>query len=76
MAATELAYVHFQKRKMVVADEKIYQSRAMILNPQAVLPYDGTITAAVIRKFDRSDLSHYLQSQLKRTTSDDCVRSL
>ncbi|HTI90473.1 MAG TPA: DUF6625 family protein [Puia sp.] len=66
VGATELAYVHFQKRKIAVADERIYHSRAMILNPQAVLPYDGTITAAVIRKFDRADLSHYLQSQLKR----------
>jgi len=38
----------------------------MILNPQSVLPYDGPISAEVIRKFDRTDLSHYLQSQLQR----------
>jgi hypothetical protein len=66
VAATELAYVHFQKRKIAVADEKVYHSRAMILNPQAVLAYDGPVTAAVIRKFDRSDISHYWQFQLKR----------
>jgi hypothetical protein len=66
VAATGLAYVHFQKRKIVIADERVRNSRAMILNPQSVLPYDGVITAAVIRKFDRTDLSHYLQSQLKR----------
>jgi len=66
VAATELAYVHFQKRKIGIVDKKVYHSRAMILNPQSVLPYDDPITAAVIRKYDRADFSHYLQSQLKR----------
>ncbi|HMI60388.1 MAG TPA: hypothetical protein VK518_05750, partial [Puia sp.] len=52
--------------KIGIVDKKVYHSRAMILNPQSVLPYDDPITAAVIRKYDRADFSHYLQSQLKR----------
>lgn len=66
VANTELAYIHFQKRKIILGDRRVYNSPVMILNPQSILPYEGSITPAVIKKFDRSDYNHYFQSQLKR----------
>ena len=63
---TELAYVHFQKRKISLSGQDVLRSRVMILNPDTLLPFSGPITAATVREYDRPGYNHYLHSQFKR----------
>lgn len=63
---TELAYVHFQKRKMRLAGPDPLTSRTLILNPQLFIPYNGAITAATIKEYDRVNYNHYFNTQLKK----------
>jgi hypothetical protein len=62
----ELAYIHFQKRKIVINDTDIYTSPAVILNSQSFLPFKGKITPAIVKRYDTRDYNHYLNSQFKR----------
>jgi|ERR1700733_3845027 len=62
----ELAYIHFQKRKIAFPDARAYSSGSLILNPQSILPYHGTISAATVKKYDRSNYGYYIQMQIKR----------
>lgn len=62
----ELAYVHFQKRKIALAGPGVHISRSLILNPRAILPFNDVITAGTVRQYDRPDYHHYIDSQLKK----------
>jgi len=63
---TELAYIHFQKRKIALPDSAVYTSNTIILNPRALLPFQDPITTAVVKEYDRADYNHYIGSQVKR----------
>jgi hypothetical protein len=63
---TELAYIHFQKRKISLPDQDVSRSRTIILNPHALLPFSEPITAATVREYDRPGYNHYFHSQFKR----------
>lgn len=65
-ASTELAYIHFQKRKIAIPDPTVYTSETMVLNPESVLPWSGTITTDFIRQFDRPGYAHYIGSIYKK----------
>jgi hypothetical protein len=62
----ELAYVHFQKRKIVLSDPAVFSSKVIILNPQSLLPFNGPITADTVIRYDRPDYNHFVTSQLQR----------
>jgi hypothetical protein len=66
LAATELAYIHFQKRKISIEDPAVYTSPVMVLNPGSVLAWDGVITPALVKKYDRPGYTHYLGSVYKK----------
>jgi len=63
---TELAYIHFQKRKIALPDPAVYTSKTIILNPRALRPFNNPITKAVVKEYDRVDYRHYIASQIKR----------
>lgn len=62
----ELAYVHFQKRKIGIPDPQVFKSPVIVLNAHSFLPFYGRITAATVNKYDTRNYSHYLNAQLKR----------
>jgi len=66
LGVKELAYVHFQKRKITISDEGVYSSRTVILNPQSILPFHGVISAAKVKEFDRANYGYYIHMQLER----------
>lgn len=66
LKSIELAYIHFQKRRISLPDPNVYSSKAIILNPRALLPYNEPVTIATVKEYDRSDYQHYLGSQVKR----------
>ena len=66
LQSNELAYIHFQKRKINLAGPEVFHSKTLILNPQSILPFDGEITARVVKKYDRPGYSHFLHSHYKR----------
>ncbi|MBS1660957.1 MAG: hypothetical protein JST68_07885, partial [Bacteroidetes bacterium] len=62
----ELAYMHFQKRRISVHDLEEYEDAAIVLLGQSLLPFAGPITVDWVRRLDRPDYGHYLYSQYKR----------
>jgi hypothetical protein len=62
----ELAYVHFQKRRIEIKDLCVFTSPAVIMSSNTFLPYSGQITAGTVRRYDTRDFGHYLNSQVKR----------
>lgn len=61
VCSTELAYIHFQKRKINIPDPEVLESRSVLLTARSFLPYDGEITAELILKHDQPNYLHYLQ---------------
>jgi uncharacterized phage-associated protein len=62
----EFAYVHYQKRKIVIGDAAVHTSPAIILNSHSFLSFSGKITPATVKKYDTPNYGHYLNFQLKR----------
>ncbi|WP_207421484.1 DUF6625 family protein [Desertivirga brevis] len=62
----ELAYIHFQKRKLQVSTQKVFTSKSVIFTPFSFVPFDGEVTPALIRKFDKGNYNHYLKRQSDR----------
>lgn len=62
----ELAYMHFQKRRISLHDLEEYEDASVVLLGQSLLPFAGPITADWVRRLDRPDYVHYLHSQYKR----------
>jgi hypothetical protein len=61
VCTTELAYIHFQKRKISIPNPDVLSSKSVLLTACSFLPYDGEITAELIRKYDQSNYFHYFQ---------------
>jgi len=62
----ELAYIHFQKRKLEVTNPNVFTSKSVIFNPFSFTPYNGEVTPELIRKFDKANYNHYLKRQSDR----------
>lgn len=65
VCSTELAYIHFQKRKITIPDPEVLNSRSVLLTSRSFLPYDGKITAELIRKYDQANYLHYIERATK-----------
>jgi hypothetical protein len=66
LESRELVYVHFQKRKIITSDSKVYESPSVILNSFCFIPHYGKITGDTVRKYDNVNYKHYLNAQFKR----------
>ena len=62
----EVAYIHFQKRKLNIKDPKVLDSKAIIFTPFSFVPFDGEITKELVKKFDKGNYNHYLKRQKDR----------
>jgi hypothetical protein len=65
VCSTELAYIHFQKRKITIPEPAVFNSRSVLLTARSFLPYNGEITAELIRKHDQPNYLHYFQRVTK-----------
>jgi hypothetical protein len=61
----DLAYIHFQKRKINLSGPQIQENRCIVFNSRSFLPYNREITADVIRKYDQPNFQHYIQRYIK-----------
>ena len=66
LVAKELAYVHFQKRKIRIEDPAVFTSASMIVNPETVVAWEGEITTEAVKKYDRPGYTHYIGSVFKK----------
>lgn len=62
----ELAYVHFQKRKIRIDDQHAYSSPAVLLTPLSFIPFNGKVDADLVRKYDQPNYLHYLERHTDR----------
>jgi hypothetical protein len=67
MQHRELAYVHFQKRKISIDDASVYTSSAVVaLTSFSFVPLNQKVSAGLIRKYDQPNYMHFLQRHSKR----------
>jgi len=62
----ELAYIHFQKRKLELSNPKVLSSNAIIFTPFSFIPFHGEVTPDLIRKLDKGNYHHYINRQKER----------
>lgn len=63
----ELAYVHFQKRKIRIDDVSVYSSSAAIaLTSLSFIPLNQKVSADLIRKYDQPNYMHFMQRHSTR----------
>lgn len=63
----ELAYIHFQKRKLRIDDVSAYRSSAAIaLTPLSVVSLNQVVSADLIRRYDQPNYMHLLQRHSTR----------
>jgi len=62
----ELAYIHFQKRKVHINDADAFSSPSVLLTSTSFIPFQGAVDAELIRKHDKPNYIHYLQRHSNR----------
>jgi len=62
----ELAYIHFQKRKININNININSARSIILNAAGVFGFEEEITSEVVKKYDVKNYKHFFERQYKR----------
>lgn len=62
----ELAYIHYQKRKIRIDDESTFSSSAIALTPSSILPLKEQVSAAIIRKYDQPNYWHFFERNSTR----------
>jgi len=62
----ELAYIHFQKRKIIIHSSNINEAFSIIINSAGVFAFEGKITPEVIKDYDVKNYKHFFGRQYKR----------
>lgn len=63
----ELAYIHFQKRKIRIDNiSAFHSSSALALTPLGVVPFNQAPSAELVQQYDRPNYIHLLQRNSKR----------
>lgn len=62
----ELAYIHFQKRKISINSININSAHSIILNAAGVFGFEEEITSEVIEKYNVKNYKHFFERQYKR----------
>lgn len=63
----ELAYIHFQKRKIRIDNRNAYHSSAALaLTPLSVVPLNDAVSADLVKKYDQPNYAHLLQRNYTR----------
>lgn len=63
--SSQVAYLHFQKRKMNITDAGVFKSSSVILSPNGFTPFEGPVTKEIITKYDQGNYAHYIQRGFK-----------
>lgn len=66
LQSRELAYIHFKKRKIHIKDTKAFSSPSVILNAFSFIPFEGTVTKNLVKKYDQANYIHFLQRHSSR----------
>jgi hypothetical protein len=65
LQVTEVAYIHFQKRKIKINNIKAFKGKGVIFNSFEFIPFEGEITASLVQKYDEANYYHYLNRRYK-----------
>ncbi|PRY54576.1 hypothetical protein B0I27_102345 [Arcticibacter pallidicorallinus] len=66
MQHRELAYIHFQKRKICINDVSVYSSSSIALTSLSFIPLNQKVSPGLISKYDQPNYLHFLQRHSKR----------
>ncbi|EOR94570.1 hypothetical protein ADIARSV_2168 [Arcticibacter svalbardensis MN12-7] len=66
LQSRELAYIHFKKRKIHIKDTKAFSSSSVMLNAFSFIPFEGTVTIDLVKKYDQANYIHFFQRQSGR----------